>query len=216
VESAVAAALDRFGRIDVLVNNAGYGHFGVFEESTPEEAERQFATNVFGLFDVTRAVLPAMRRQRAGHVINISSVAGIRGGPGGSLYCASKHAVEGFSESLAHEVAPFGIGITLVEPGFFRTDFLDSSSVRYGADAIADYAGQSATIRARYAERNHRQAGDPDKLAAVIVDLAGRDAPPFRFAAGTDAVAIVEAKIQRLQGDLDAWRALSITTDGAD
>src|SRR4051794_9413226 len=118
VEAAVAAALERFGRIDVLVNNAGYGHFGMFEESTPEEAERQFATNVFGLFDLTRAVLPAMRRQRAGHVVNISSVAGIRGGPGGSLYCASKHAVEGFSESLAHEVSPFGIRITLVEPGF--------------------------------------------------------------------------------------------------
>ncbi len=214
VESGVAEALSAFGRIDILVNNAGYGQMGVFEESDPEDAQRQFATNVFGVFNVTRAVLPAMRQQRSGHIFNISSIAGMRGGPGGSLYCASKHALEGFSESLSHEVTPFGIRITVVEPGFFRTDFLDASSARYGAKRIGDYAELSASIRAGYEARNHRQVGDPAKLGAVIVDLASREAPPFRFAAGSDAVEIVGAKIDRLRSDLDAWRSLSVTTDG--
>ncbi len=214
VEAAVAEALARHGRIDVLVNNAGYGQIGVFETHSAEDAERQFATNVFGVFDVTRAVLPGMRKQRSGHIFNISSIAGIRGGPGGSLYCASKHALEGFSESLAHEVGPFGIRVTVVEPGFFRTDFLDSSSVRFGAKAIDDYAELSAKILSGYEARNHQQAGDPKKLAAMIVDFTALETPPFRFAAGSDAVDIVAAKIERLQTDLDAWRSLSVATDG--
>ncbi|MCX5569360.1 oxidoreductase [Kaistia nematophila] len=215
ITAAVEAAIQKFGRIDVLVNNAGYGHLGLFEETAAGDAERQFATNVFGLFNVTRAVLPVMRGQRAGHIFNLSSVAGLRGGLGGSLYCASKFAVEGFSESLVQEVAPFGIHVTVVEPGFFRTDFLDETSVRFGSNVIADYAEVSAQIRNGYRERNHQQAGDPAKLADVIVDLAGREKPPFRYAAGTDAAAILAAKIERLQGEYEATRPLSPTTDGS-
>jgi len=215
VQAMVEAAIGQFGRIDVLVNNAGYGQLGIFEENEPGDAERQFATNVFGLFNVTRAVLPTMRRQRAGHIFNLSSIAGMRGGPGGGIYCSSKHAVEGLSESLSHEVASFGIHVTLVEPGFFRTDFLDDSSVRFGANPIADYAELSATLRSGYAARNHQQAGDPAKLAAAIVDLAGREKPPLRFAAGSDAVAIIGAKIDSLKAELEAWRDLSVSTDGA-
>jgi len=214
ITAAVEAAVNKFGRIDVLVNNAGYGHLGLFEESAPEDAERQFATNVFGLFNVTRAVLPVMRQQRAGRVFNISSIAGIRGGMGGSLYCASKFAIEGFSESLAQEVESFGIHVTVVEPGFFRTDFLDESSVRFGAKPIEDYAEISAQIRAGYRDRNHQQAGDPAKLAAVIVELAARDKPLFRYAAGSDSAGVFAAKIERLQSELEASRPLSATTDG--
>ncbi|BCP54332.1 short-chain dehydrogenase/reductase [Kaistia sp. 32K] len=213
IATAVDAAVTRFGRIDVLVNNAGYGHLGLFEETEPGDAERQFATNVFGLFDVTRAILPVLRKQRAGHIFNLSSIAGLRGGLGGSLYCASKFAIEGFSESLAHEVAPFGIHVTVVEPGFFRTDFLDESSVRFASHPIVDYAETSAQIREGYRDRNHQQAGDPVKLAAVIVDLAAREKPLFRYAAGSDAAGVFAAKIERLQGELEATRPLSHTTD---
>ena len=215
IEEAVGTAVAQLGRIDVLVNNAGYGQLGAFEEQEAGEAERQYATNVFGLFNVTRAVLPVMRRQRAGRIFNLSSIAGIRGGPGGSLYCSSKHAVEGFSESLSHEVAPFGIRVTIVEPGFFRTDFLDGSSVRFGTGTIADYGEFSARTRSGYQERNHQQAGDPARLAAAIVDLAAHEKPPLRFAAGSDAVEIIGAKIDALRAELEAWRSLSISTDGA-
>ena len=214
IASAVEAAVKQFGRIDVLVNNAGYGHLGLFEETEDGDAERQFATNVFGLFSVTRAVLPVMRKQRAGHIFNLSSIAGIRGGLGGSLYCASKFAVEGFSESLAQEVEPFGIHVTVVEPGFFRTDFLDETSVRFAAKPVADYAEVSAQIRSGYGDRNHQQAGDPAKLASVIVELASREKPLFRYAAGSDAAGVFQAKIERLQSELEATRPLSPTTDG--
>ena len=214
-QAAVQAAVARFGRIDVLVNNAGYGQLGLFEESTAADAEQQFATNVFGLFHVTRAVLPVMRAQRAGHVFNLSSIAGMRGIPGGSLYCASKFAVEGFSEGLAQELAPFGIRVTIVEPGAFRTDFLDGQSMRFGSQAIADYAAQSAQISAGFGARNHLQPGDPARLAAVLLQLAAHPAPPLRFAAGSDAVAVIGTKIEALRGELEAWQALSVTTDGA-
>src|SRR6202011_656952 len=134
----------------VLVNNAGYGQLGVFEQSEPADVERQFATNVFGVLNVTRAALPVMRRQRAGRIFNITSIGGLRGAAGGSLYAASKFAIEGFSESLAQEVAEFGIGVMLVEPGFFRTDSLDASSLRYGAKRIADYDAFSQKIMDNY------------------------------------------------------------------
>jgi NAD(P)-dependent dehydrogenase (short-subunit alcohol dehydrogenase family) len=214
--AAVEATLARFGRIDVLVNNAGYGNLGLFEETTDAEARAQYDTNVFGLYNVTRAVLPAMRRQRAGRIFNISSVGGLLGGEGGSLYCAAKFAVEGFSESIAREVAPFGIHVTIVEPGFFRTDFLDQTSVQYGSRQIEDYAELSAQMKAFWDARNHAQAGDPAKLGRVLVDLAERAAPPLRFAAGSDAVAMIGGKIASLQAELDAWKDLSVTTDGDD
>jgi NAD(P)-dependent dehydrogenase (short-subunit alcohol dehydrogenase family) len=213
-EAAVEAAVERFGGVDVLVNNAGYGLLGPFEQSEPEQIAQQFATNVFGVFNVTRAVLPIMRRQRAGRIFNITSIGGLRGGPGGSLYSATKFAVEGFSESLALEVAEFGISITLVEPGFFRTDFLDESSIRYNDRSIADYAALSKRLKEYYGPRNHQQAGDPAKLAKVLVDLSSHEKPPLRFVAGSDAVAMFETKIASVKAELEAWRGLSVITDG--
>ena len=213
-EAAVAAALARFGRIDVLVNNAGYGQLGLFEENESGEIERQFATNVFGTFHVTRAVLPAMRRQRSGRIFNLSSMGGVLGFMGASVYCATKFAVEGFSESLAPEVEPFGIHVTIVEPGFFRTDFLDGSSVRYGTRAVADYAALSAEAKATYADHNHRQAGDPAKLGTALVELASVDEPPLRYAAGSDAVDAILGSLAERQHEIERWRALSVATDG--
>jgi NAD(P)-dependent dehydrogenase (short-subunit alcohol dehydrogenase family) len=213
-EAAVAAALDRFGRIDVLVNNAGYGQLGLFEENAAREIERQFATNVFGTFHVTRAVLPVMRRQRAGRVFNLSSMGGALGFMGASIYCATKFAVEGFSESLAAEVEPFGIHVTIVEPGFFRTDFLDGSSVRYGGRTIDDYREISTQARATYNGHNHRQAGDPVKLGTALVDLASAPQPPLRYAAGSDAVDAILGSLAERQGEIERWRALSVGTDG--
>lgn len=212
--AAVDAALARFGRIDVLVNNAGYGHLAVFEETTAQDAQAQYDTNVFGLMHVTRAILPAMRAQRSGRIFNISSVGGIVGGESGTLYCASKFAVEGFSESLAGEVARFGVQVTVVEPGFFRTDFLEPTSVRHGTHPIADYAEAAAALRAFYDARSRNQAGDPAKLGKALIALADAPAQPVRWAAGTDAVGMVEAKIASLKAELDAWRALSLSTDG--
>ena len=214
IVAAVEAAVARFSRIDVLVNNAGYGHLGLFEETRPEDARVQFDTNVFGLFDMTRAVLPIMRRQRSGHVFNISSIGGLVGGESGSIYCASKFAVEGFTESVAAEVKPFGIRMTIVEPGFFRTDFLDARSVRHADNPIADYAEASAAIRAFYDARSHNQAGDPTKLGQALVTLANAANPPVRWSAGTDAIVVVEGKAAGLKAELDAWRDLSASTDG--
>jgi NAD(P)-dependent dehydrogenase (short-subunit alcohol dehydrogenase family) len=213
--AAVAAAIRHFGRIDVLVNNAGYGHLGVFEESTDEEIRRQFATNVFGLMAVTRAVLPGMRKQRGGRIFNISSIAGLKGGFGAALYCASKFAVEGFSQSIAEEVAPFGVHVTAISPGYIRTDFLDPSSVRYSGGGIADYAKAVADMHAFYANRSHNQAGDPAKLAAVIVRLASAADPPVSFVAGSDAVARASDALTQRQAQLEAWRDVSVSTDGA-
>jgi NAD(P)-dependent dehydrogenase (short-subunit alcohol dehydrogenase family) len=212
--AAVEAALRQFGSIDVLVNNAGYGHLGVFEESTDDEIRKQFATNVFGLMTVTRVVLPVMRKQRGGRILNISSIAGLRGGFGASLYCASKFAVEGFSQSLAAEVAPFGVHVTAVSPGYVRTDFLDPTSVRYADGAIADYAKAVADMRAFYQNRSHQQVGDPARLAAVIVRLASIQDPPVSFVAGSDAVAVVMDVFKQGQAQVEAWRDLSVSTDG--
>jgi NAD(P)-dependent dehydrogenase (short-subunit alcohol dehydrogenase family) len=215
IAAAVETAVARFGRIDVLVNNAGYGHLGLFEETRPQDARTQFDTNVFGLFDMTRAVLPVMRAQRAGHVFNISSIGGLLGGESGSIYCASKFAVEGFTESVAAEVGPFGVRMTIVEPGFFRTDFLDATSVRFTDNPIADYAEASAALRAFYEARNQNQAGDPVRLGEALVTLANAENPPLRWSAGTDAVAVVEGKAAGLLSELNAWRDLSVSTDGS-
>ncbi|MDQ0317466.1 oxidoreductase [Amorphus orientalis] len=215
VVDAVSSAMARFGAIDVLVNNAGYGQLGLFEEISPEAIERQFATNVFGLMTVTRAVLPGMSQKRSGRIFNLSSVGGLTSSAGGSIYCSSKFAIEGFSEGLAAEVAPFGIGVTLVEPGYIRTDFLDETSVRFGDGAIADYAETSAALQSAFASYSHRQPGDPKRLAAAILELAGRDDAPLRFAAGSDAVEMIAAHMSEHKRELDAWSSLSLSTDGA-
>jgi NAD(P)-dependent dehydrogenase (short-subunit alcohol dehydrogenase family) len=216
IDAATKAALERFGRIDVLVNNAGYGQLGAFEEITPETIARQFATNVFGVFDVTRAVLPAMRAQRSGHVITISSIAGIEGFAGSSVYCSTKHAVSGWSEGLAKEVAPFGIRMICVYPGRFRTDFLDPSSVRHGEIAIDDYAEFSARRRAALDADNHLQLGDPIKFAEVILTLADEQEPPEQFGAGSDAYAVFTKKAVSLTETAERWKALSLSTDFPD
>ena len=212
-QAAVAAALARFGAIDVLVNNAGYGHLGYFEETTAADIAAQYATNVFGLFNVTRAVLPAMRAALKGHVFNLSSVAGYRGIETGSLYCSSKFAVEGFSESLAAELAPFGIHVTIVEPGPFRTDFLTPESLKFGATEVADYTERRDAMRASFEQRNGKQQGDPVKLAEALVQLAGEDRPPLRFTAGAMAVNGLDAKLAAMKAELDRWRDLGLATD---
>ena len=212
-EPAVTAALARFGGIDVLVNNAGYGHLGHFEETDDADARAQFATNVFGLFAVTRAVLPAMRRARRGHVVNVSSSAGFRGIETGSLYSASKFAVEGFSESLALELAPFGIHVTLLEPGPFRTEFFKPASIRFGGTTVADYDARRAARHASFLDRDGRQPGDPARLAQALLRVAEAPRPPLRFVAGAQAIAAMDAKLAETRAELDRWRTLGASTD---
>jgi len=213
IAAAVDAASAHFGRIDVLVNNAGYGHLGIFEESTPEEVREQFNTNVFGLMEVTRAVLPVMRRQRAGHIINISSIGGLTGFASCTLYGSSKFAVEGFSENLQFDLAPFGIHVTVVEPGFFRTDFLDQSSVRYTSRPVEDYEKVSKGTRSAYADHSHQQLGDPAKLGPALVQLVRAENPPLHLLLGSDAVKFAEEALACRQAEIAAWRTLSASTD---
>jgi NAD(P)-dependent dehydrogenase (short-subunit alcohol dehydrogenase family) len=212
--AAVEAALSRFSTIDVLVNNAGYGQLGFFEESTLDDARDQIATNLFGVLHVTWAVLPTMRAARSGRIFNMSSLAGLVGAQLASLYCATKYAVEGFSESLAKEVAPFGIHVTIVEPGPFRTDFLTPRSLRLGEKRITDYDDRRAALLAGIEERNGRQPGDPAKLAEAIVRLAKTDKPPLRFLAGSVAVSAADEKLASMRDEINRWRQLSTSTDG--
>ncbi|KRG38447.1 short-chain dehydrogenase [Stenotrophomonas panacihumi] len=212
VRQAVDGALARFGRIDVLVNNAGYGQLGPFEEIADEAIRTQFDTNVFGLMQVTRAVLPTMRAQRAGQIFNISSVGGLAGFAGASVYCASKFAVQGFSASLAPELAPFGIRVTSVSPGFFRTDFLDNSSIRYGDQGVADYADASSALRSQYDGYSHQQAGDPDKLADALLAVAADPRPTVHFVVGADAMDITRQELDRVQADIATWADTSAAT----
>ncbi len=211
---AVAQAVERFGRIDVLVNNAAYGLLGRLEEVSSADIARQFAVNVHGVLHMLRAVLPTMRRQRGGHIMNISSIAGITGFDGASVYCASKYAIEGLTASLALEVAPLGIKVTAVEPGFFRTEFLDPSSVRYGATAIDDYAALGSVEQA-YGAYKGRQLGDPVKLAAAVVELAGMASPPRQFLAGSDALAMANTALDARRTEMAAFEALTVSTDHA-
>lgn len=212
IEGAVGSALRAFGQIDVLVNNAGYGQLGAFEEIGVEQVAAQFQTNVFGLMNVTRAVLPAMRQQRSGRIFNIASMAGYKGGDRYSVYAASKFAVAGFSESLAAEVAEFGIFVTVVAPGFFRTDFLDASSVSHPGGHVADYTEGSARKRATLENLNRQQAGDPRLLGAALVQLAAAPAPPVHFLVGADAVHAVRERNEILLAEIGRFEALSIAT----
>lgn len=211
--SAVEAALERFGRIDVLVNNAGYGQLGIFEEATEDELMRQFQTNVFGVARVTRAVLPTMRRQRAGRIINISSVAGVAGFELCTLYGMSKFAVNGFSVNLARDLAHLGIHVTVVEPGYFRTDFLDAGSIRFTGATIADYDAVRDGTRDTYQRYSHRQPGDPARLGPAVVALANAEAPPMHLVLGSDAVGMVRTALRDRLDEVDAWEALSRSTD---
>lgn len=210
---AVAAAIKRFGRIDILVNNAGFGMVGAVEEASAAEIERIYATNVFGLLGVTRAVLPHMRRQRSGRVFNISSIGGYQSRAGFGIYCSTKFAVEAISEAMFEELAPLGVHVTVVEPGAFRTDFLDASSLVPHANHIDDYAETSGRTRAWSTDNNHAQQGDPEKLATAILRLAGEAEPPMRIQLGSDSVARVETKNAFVAAELAKWRDLAVSTD---
>jgi NAD(P)-dependent dehydrogenase (short-subunit alcohol dehydrogenase family) len=215
-EAAVQAGVDRFGRIDVLVNNAGNFNAGFFEELTPEEFRAQIETTFFGPVNVTRATLPVMRGQRSGLVVTISSTAGIVGGEFLTAYAASKFGVEGWMESLAPEVAPFGIRTMLVEPGFFRTELLSPESTKYAESSIEDYAERTEQTVTAWQSMNGRQGGDPAKLADALVRLAAQDEPPLRFPAGADAVATFENRAKLLLELAAANRELSSNLDHDD
>ena len=213
VKRAVEAALARFGRIDVLVNNAGYGLLGGVEEIGDAEARAIYDVNVFGLLNVTRAVLPSMRANGAGRILNLSSVFGLVAGAGWGLYCSTKFAVEGLSEALAHEVAPFGVKVTLIEPGYFRTNFLNGSLVTAQAP-IAAYDGVRA-VQDAHVQIAGTQIGDPQRAAVAMVAVAALDDPPLRQLLGSDALSYARAKVAGLSAEFDQGEALSLSTDFA-
>jgi NAD(P)-dependent dehydrogenase (short-subunit alcohol dehydrogenase family) len=208
-KAAVAAAVKRFGRIDVLVNNAGNFYAGFFEELSPEDFRAQIETNLFGPVNVTRAVLPIMRAQRRGLIVTISSTGGISGQAFVSAYSAAKFGVEGWIESLAPEVAPFGIRTMLVEPGFFRTELLTDESTKWPEASIDDYADKTRQTVTAWKGMNGLQGGDPAKLARALIQLAGSDEPPLRWPAGADAVETFEKKARELLAQANAFRELS-------
>jgi NAD(P)-dependent dehydrogenase (short-subunit alcohol dehydrogenase family) len=210
--AAVEAAVARFGSIDVLVNNAGRGLLGAVEEASAAEVEAVFATNVFGLLNVTRAVLPHMRAARSGHVVNISSMGGFAQVAGWGVYGATKFAVEGLSEAMQAELSPLGIKVTIVEPGSFRTSFLDGSSLSTTASELPDYAATAGRVRLAVAKSNGSQVNDPAKGAAAIYAAVTSGQPPLRFQVGPDAVAMVEDKLTRVRNELEAWRPLASST----
>lgn len=214
VRSAVDAAIERFGRIDVLVNNAGSFQGGFFEEVSPEQFRAQMETNFFGALSVTRAVLPVMRAQRSGRVITISSTAGIVAGAGGSAYAASKFALEGWMEALHDEVLPFGIHTTVVEPGFFRTDLLaEGSSTFWGDVHLDDYHASSDQTKGFFRGMEGKQSGDPEKLARTLLALTEMSEPPVRLVAGADSVAGVLRKAQQLAEQARAFPELTSSLD---
>jgi NAD(P)-dependent dehydrogenase (short-subunit alcohol dehydrogenase family) len=212
--AAVEEAVKQFGQIDVAVNNAGYSLLGNFEEMTTAEIEGQLATNFYGVVHVMRAVLPVMRKQRAGHVINISSMAGVVGFKHCAAYAASKFAVEGLSLSVAAEVERFGIKVTLVEPGFFRTDLLDDRNAKYPRQAIGDYAVEG-NAQERWSAYNGTQQGDPAKLGEALVKIASMSNPPKQFYAGSDAVAGIRPALESRLQEITKHEALSNSTDGS-
>ncbi|WP_198351151.1 SDR family NAD(P)-dependent oxidoreductase [Flavisphingomonas formosensis] len=212
-QEAVKAAVAAFGRIDVLVNNAGFAQIGPFEAISHEQIQRQFDTNVFGTFHVTRAALPILRAQRSGHIFTISSLVGLVGFGNSSLYCATKFALEGWSESIGQELAEFGIKVTLLEPGQFRTDFLDQTSVKFSGLGIDDYKAGSEAHKAALAGFNHHQQGDPSKIGKVILAILDAEETPVRVAVGSDALATLQARGDTFHAQADAWRALSLSTD---
>jgi NAD(P)-dependent dehydrogenase (short-subunit alcohol dehydrogenase family) len=207
--AATRAAIERFGRIDVLVNNAANFYAGYFEELTAEQIERQLAASLIGPMHVTRAVLAGMRERGAGHIIAISSSAGLAGGEFASAYCAAKFGLEGWMESLHGEVAPFGIATTIVNPGFFRTELLTEQSTNYASASIPAYAERRANLIGFFKAKNGTQSGDPAKLARALVSITRQNPPPRRFIAGADAVAVAEQKVSDLKAQIEFDRKLS-------
>lgn len=212
--AAVEEGVARFGKIDVVVNNAGICLVGAVEETSAEEVERLYRTNVFGVLNVTRAVLPGMRRRRSGHLINISSVAGYSGYMGFGVYSSTKFAIEGLSEALHLELAPLGIHVTVVEPGFFRSDILDhSKSLLEAPIRYADYDGTAGVVREMVPGISHHQPGDPVKLARALVALVNADAPPVRLPLGPDTLQRMAEKNAHVERETEAWRPLAASTD---
>jgi NAD(P)-dependent dehydrogenase (short-subunit alcohol dehydrogenase family) len=213
---AVQAAMHVFGTIDVLVNNAGRGVLGAVEETSDKTARSVFDTNVFGLLNVTRAVLPVMRRRRRGHIINLSSIGGFRGVAGFGVYCSTKFAVEGLSEALQQELSGLGIKVTIVEPGYFRTDFLDGTSLHVEEQVIPDYDATAGAVRGAVPGLNHSQPGDPVKGAAAILEIVDSEKPPLRVQLGSDCAEAMDDKVAQLAEESRAWRDLSLSTDHDD
>ena len=213
VASAIEKTVAKWGRLDVVVNNAGYGQLGTLEELSDAEARANFEVNVFGLLNVTRAAMPQLRAQGAGHIFNIASVGGYYGGfAGWGIYCSTKFAVAGLSESLAAEAAPFGIGVTIVYPGYFRTEFLDSGSLSKPRNPIAAY--QSARESEAFHEGvKGNQPGDPVKAARVLIEVAAQENPPLHLFLGADAYDMAGKKIEQVQADLDACEKVATATD---
>ncbi len=213
VASAIAQTVAKWGRLDVVVNNAGYGQLGTLEELSDAEARANFEVNVFGLLNVTRAAMPHLRAQQSGHFFNIASIGGYNGGfAGWGIYCATKFAVAGLSESLAAEAAPFGVGVTIVYPGYFRTEFLDQGSLHLAKNPIAAYTN------ARESEAFHQkvkgnQPGDPNKAARVLIEVAAQDTPPLHLFLGADAYQMAHQKIEQVEADLGASKAVATATD---
>ena len=214
-QAAVQAAVARFGRIDVLVNNAGYGQLGLFEENTSADAQRQFDTNVFGLFALTRAVLPIMRAQRSGNIVNFTSVAGLVGFPGSGYYAASKHAVEGWSDSLLAEVAPLGIGVTCVEPGPFRTDWA-GRSLRQTPSAIPEYADTAQARMEGTKSYSGSQEGDPVRAGEAIIAAVQQETPPRHLVLGRFGYDAVTSKLSERLAAIEAAREVSLSADFPD
>lgn len=211
-KKAVESALAKFGQIDVLVNNAGRGLVGSVEETTAEEVRSIIAVNIEGTLNVSRAALPSMRKRRSGHILNLSSVGGFVSWPGWGIYCATKFMVEGFSEAMYAELKPLGIKLTIVEPGPFRTDFLDAASLGRSKNSIADYSETAGTARQWATESNKLQAGDPVKAAVAMVKITQVPDPPLRLQLGADCVESVIKKLVDMKAELDKWRELAEST----
>lgn len=209
IRSAINTTIDTFGKIDILLNNAGNFYGGYFEEISPNQIRQQFETNVFGTLNITREVLPIMRKQKAGHIITLSSSAGLVGFEFNSAYSASKFAVEGWMEALSLEIKPFGIKTTIIEPGFFRSEFLTTASTIFGELEIEDYMNRSQTFKNFFNEQNGKQPGDPKKLAQAITEIAHMDTPPLHFVAGKDAIEAAEDKIEKMQREIKKYKEMS-------
>ena len=212
---AVDQAVSHFGRLDVVVSNAGYGHVGAVEELSDEEHREQLAVNLFGVMNVTRAALPHMRRQRSGHLVQMSSLNGVEGLAGGATYAASKFAVEGWSESLAEEVAPFGIDVTIVEPGPHRTHFLHDGSVKWAAE-IPDYADSVGKVREMLRQMDGAQPGDPSRAARLIMEVVEANEPPLRLPLGHMALDHIRARLRAQLEELEAWAEVGAKSDFPD
>ena len=215
IQAAVDAAIATFGRIDVLVNNAGHGLIAALEEVSDVDIHQFFETNFFGALRLMRTVLPVMRQQGSGHIVNMSSTAGLVGFAGSSLYCGAKFALEGTSEALASEVEPFGIKVTLIEPGAFRTDF-NGRSLAAAEQSIDAYATVSGASLQWFKQMDGKQPGNPTKAAQAIIQAVESPHPPMRLALGTDAMSLIQEKLEWIKRDLDAWQQVTVSTDYTD